>query len=1086
MKVKNSMMLLALFFLSSSQLIAQINARMFRYPDVSDKNIVFSYAGDIWLVPKTGGTANKLSNSKGEELFARFSPDGSKIAYNADYDGNNDIYVVPTTGGVPTRVTFHNSMDRMVDWHPDGDKILFSSSRESGRQRFSQFYTISDQGGVATKLPMPYGDFASFSPDGKKLAFNFKSRVFRTWKRYRGGWAPDLWIYDLENNTSVNFTENAASDEFPMWIKNKIFFLSDQGPNKRYNIWSYDTNSKSSTQITQFKDFDVHFPAAGKDEIVFEAGGKLYLLSTNSGQYKEVVVNVITDQITVASKTVSAEDYIQISSISPDGNRLAVTARGEVFSVPVENGFTKNLTNTSGVAERAASWSPDGKNIAYWSDKSGEYQLVLYNLEKGTEETLTNFKDGFRYNLFWSPDSKKLAFVDQAMNINYFDRDANKTVTVDKGKFLFHGGLANFHFDWSADSRWLTWARSLDNLHAAIFIYDTKNQKRHQVTSGYYSDGFPVFDPDNKYLYLATGRNFSPSYSDVEGTFIYANTTQIAAIPLTKDIASPLLPKNDEVEVNEEKVETPADDKKKGNNKDKKSPEKEEEKSLEIDIEGMEERMVMLPIEPGNFGGLAAVSGKLIYHQAPNTGAADNEAPLKYYDLEERESSTILEDVDAFEVSANDKKIAAYINGGVSVVSIQADQKASKKVSTRDMKMKVEPKSEWRQVFNDAWRFERDYFYDKNMHGVDWNTMRTRYGALIEDAVTRWDVNYVLGELIGELNASHTYKGGGDIEYGSFNNVGYLGVDWELSNGKYRIKSIIKGAKWDAEVKSPLDVPGIKAQQGDYLLAVNGIAVDTNKEVYAAFEGLAGKTVELTVSATTSMNDARKVIVKTMESESRLRHLAWIEAHRKRVEEATDGRVGYIYVRSTGVDGQNELVRQLMAQIDKQGLIIDERFNSGGQIPDRFIELLNRKPLAYWAVRDGKDWQWPRAASFGPKAMLINGWSGSGGDAFPDYFRKSNLGPLIGNRTWGGLIGISGAPQLIDGGSVSVPTFRMYDPDGKWFKEGYGVDPDILVKENPGELAQGTDAQLEKAIDWILEELKNYKGKPDHEGYEDR
>lgn len=1078
-------MLLAIFLLSGSQLIAQINARMFRYPDVSDSHIVFSYAGDIWLVSKSGGTANKLSNSKGEELFARFSPDGSKIAYNADYDGNGDIYVVPVAGGIPERITYHSNMDRMVDWHPDGNKILFSSSRESGRQRYSQFYTISENGGSATKLPMPYGDFASFSPDGKKLAFNFKSRVFRSWKRYRGGWAPDLWIYDLENNTSVNFTENTASDEFPMWIGNKIFFLSDQGPNKRYNIWSYDTNSKASSQVTQFKDFDVHFPSAGKGEIVFEAGGKLYLLNANSGQYEEVVVDVITDRITVAPKTVSAENYMQTFNVSPDGKRLSVSARGEVFSVPVENGFTKNLTNTSGIAERSASWSPDGKTLAYWSDKSGEYQLVMYDLKSGKEETLTSFKDGFRYDLFWSPNCKKLAFVDQAMNINYFDRDTKKTVTVDKGKYLFHGNLANFHFDWSSDSRWLTWARSLDNLHSAIFMYDTKNQKRQQVTSGYYSDRFPVFDPDNKYLYFATGRNFRPSYSDVEGTFIYANTTQVAAIPLTKETPSPLLPKNDEVEVKEEKAKTPADDTKK---KGKKKPEKEKEEkaSFEIDFDGMEERIVMLPIGPGNFGGLAAVSGKLIYHQAPNTGAADYQAPLKYYDLKERESSTILDNVNAFEVSANGKKIAVYANRGISVVNVQAGQKANKKVSTSDMKMKVDPKSEWKQVFNDAWRLERDYFYDKTMHGVDWNAMRNRYGALIEDAVTRWDVNYVLGELIGELNASHTYRGGGDIEYPNFNNVGFLGVDWELSNGKHRIKSIIKGAKWDAEVRSPLDIPGIKVQTGDYLLAVNGITVDSGKEPYAAFEGLAGKTVELTVSSTGSMADARKVVVKTMRSEARLRHLAWIEAHRKRVEEATDGKVGYIYVRSTGIDGQNELVRQFTAQIDKQGLIIDERFNSGGQIPDRFIELLNRKPLAYWAVRDGKDWQWPRAASFGPKAMLINGWSGSGGDAFPDYFRKSKLGPLIGNRTWGGLIGISGTPQLIDGGTVSVPTFRMYDPDGKWFKEGHGVDPDILVKENPGELAQGTDAQLEKAIEWILEEMKNYKGKPDHESYEDR
>lgn len=1080
--IKNYLLTLILCLLFTYENIAQVNARMFRYPDVSDSQITFSYAGDIWIVNKTGGTANRLTTTDGEEVYPKFSPDGEQVAYNANYDGTSDIYALSVLGGIPKRLTYHSGFDRMVEWHPTENKVLFSSSRESGRQRFNQFYTINLDGGMAEKLTLPYGDFASYSPDGKKLVFNFKSRTTRTWKRYRGGWAPDLFIFDLEKSTSANITNNNASDEYPMWVDNTIYYLSDQGPEKRYNIWSFDITSEEHTQITEFTDFDVHYPSTGPNEIVFEAGGKLYLLKLSDNSYDEVNVKVITDQTSLQTRLVDVKDRMQGAGISPNGERMAITARGEIFSVPAEEGFTKNLTNTSGVAERSAEWSPDGKYIAYWNDESGEYQLTLYNTENETARTLTSYQSGFKYDIYWSPDSKKLAFVDQAMNISYYDLESDTTINVDKGLYLYHGALANFRFNWSADSKWLTYSRGLPNLHNAIFIYDTESKTRTQATSGYYNDYSPVFDPEGKYLYVLTGRNFSPEYSDVDGTFIYPNTTQVAAIALTNDVASPLHPKNDEVKVEKE------DSGKKGkkNKKNKEEEPDEENKDVKIDFDGFEQRLVILPMEAGNYASLAAVPGKLIYHQSPNTGADDNNRPLKYYDLEERESKTILEDADGFQLSANGNKLAIFNKGNLYVVDVKPDQKLDKQVDLSNMKASLDPKEEWRQMFTDAWRLERDYFYDKNMHGVDWQAMKKQYGELIEDAVTRWDVNFVLGELIGELNASHTYKGGGDVEHSQSDNVGYLGIDWEIQNGRYRIKKIIKGASWDNEVQSPLNEPGVDVDEGDYILAVNGTPLNTNKEPYAAFQGLAGKTVELTVSGSPSKSDSKKVIVKTLGSESRLRHLAWIESNRKQVEKETDGRVGYIYVRSTGIDGQNELVRQFVAQIDKDALIIDERFNSGGQIPDRFIEMLNRKPLAYWAVRDGKDWSWPQVANFGPKAMLINGWSGSGGDAFPDYFRKAELGPLIGSRTWGGLIGISGVPSLMDGGMVTVPTFRMYDPDGEWFKEGHGVDPDIEVKENPGQLAQGTDAQLQRAIEWALEALKDYKGKPDHPPYEER
>ncbi|TFH38681.1 MAG: peptidase S41 [Bacteroidia bacterium] len=1082
-------MLTVLFIIPVSN--AQINARLLRYPDVSGSQIVFTYAGDIWIVSKDGGIAQKLSSPDGEEVFARFSPDGKQIAFTGNYDGNSDVYTIPVTGGIPKRLTYHGGFDQLLDWHPDGEKVLFASSRESGRQRYTQFFMISKDGGMAEKMALPYGSLASFSPDGNKLAFNYLSRITRTWKRYRGGMAPDIWTYDLNTNKSVNVTNNDASDEFPMWIGDKIYYLSDQGPSQRYNLWVYDLGSQSNTQLTEFTDFDVHFPAAGPENIVFEAAGKLYLMDLDSDKYREVAIDVVTDQNSIAPRRIAAEKYLTWIELSPDGNRLIVEARGEVFSVPAKEGVTLNLTQSSGVADRFPTWSPDGKHIAYWSDASGEYQLTLFDIEKGSSREVTNYLSGYRYRLFWSPDSKKLAFVNQAMEINYFDLDKNQTFTIDKGLYMSHGPLMNFSFSWSPDSKWLTYANEPNDQMTSIFIYDTDAGIKHQVTSDYYGNTSPVFDPDGKYLYFLTNRNISPVYSDMDNTFIYPNSTQIAAVPLRNDVESPLKPKNDEVKAGTDgddktgEKETPATDKKK-KTKDQPAVEEKEVKEVKIDLEGFERRIIILPVQAGNFAGLDAVAGKVIYHQSPNSGSSERQSPVKYYDLEKRKSETIIDDADGMDVSSDNKKIAVISNGKVAVVDIAAGQKMEKTAPLSDMVMIVDPRAEWKQIYNDAWRLQRDYFYDKNMHGLDWKAVGDQYRPLIDQCITRWDVNYVIGELIAELSSSHTYRSGGDVESATNLNVGYLGVDWELTNGAYRIKRIVRGADWDAEARSPLDLSGTDIKAGDYLLAVNGIPLDVKAEPFAAFQGLAGATVELTVNSSPTLPGARKVLVETLPGEDRLRHLEWIEGNRKIVDEASGGRIGYIYVRSTGIDGQNELVRQFVAQYYKDGLIIDERFNSGGQIPDRFIELLNRKPLAYWAVRDGKDTQFPPIANFGPKAMLINGWSGSGGDAFPDYFRKTELGPLIGTRTWGGLIGISGAPTLIDGGSVTVPTFRMYNPDGTWFKEGYGVDPDIEVKENPGELSTGVDAQLNRAIEYVNEQLKNYKGRPAHQGYEKR
>jgi tricorn protease len=1067
---------IALVALSARALHAQIDARMLRQPDVSSTHIAFIYAGDIWVVPKTGGTAQRLSSPAGEESFPRFSPDGSTIAFTGNYDGNADIYTIPVTGGEPVRITHHPMEDRVVDWYPNGHDILYASSMESGRQRFSQFYRVADRGGLPEKLPIPYGEFGALSPDGELLAYMPRSRDFRTWKRYRGGWAPEIWLFNLRDYSSRNITVSDANDAHPMWHGRTLYFLSDRGANLRHNIWAYDLDSEAFRQVTEFSEFDIHFPAIGPSDIVFEAGGRLYLLDLATEEYREVGVEVVTDLATLKPRIENVSELIFSGWVSPTGKRAVFEARGDVFTVPAEHGPIRNLTASSGVAERYPTWSPDGKYVAYWSDRSGEYELTIRPADgSGAEQRLTSMGAGYRYRPYWSPDSKKLAFVDQAKTIYVYDVERRRIVEVDHDMWWTHGALNNVRVSWSPDSRWMAYARGLENRSGAIFLYDTENRQLHQVTSGYYSDTGPTFDPDGEYLYYLSNRTLRPAYSDVDNTWIYPNTTNIVAVTLRPDVPSPLAPRSDEESAGDEAGE--GEEEVGGD----------EDAPLEIDLTDFEHRVVILPPEAGNYTELQAVSGKILYRRLPRTGSSDRSSPVVYWDLEEREEKTVLEDADGFLVTADGKKMLIQSNRSFAIVSVAPNQKLETRLRTSELEATIDPRAEWRQLFADAWRFERDFFYDPNMHGVDWQAMREQYGRLIEDAVTRYDVNFVLGELIAELNASHTYRGGGDTESPERRSVGLLAVDWSLENGAYRIESIIDGAPWDAEVRSPLALPGVDVGEGDYVLAVNGVPLDTAKDPWASFQGLASETVELTVNDRPTMDGARTVLVETLRSETRLRHLAWIEANRKRVEEASDGRVGYVYVRSTGVDGQTELVRQFAAQFHKDGLVIDERFNSGGQIPDRFVELLHRPPLVFWAVRTGKDWQWPPVSHFGPKVMLINGWSGSGGDAFPYYFREYEVGPLIGMRTWGGLIGVSGAPPLIDGGGVTVPTFRMYSTDGVWFAEGYGVEPDIEVPEDPTQLARGVDPQLERAIQETLRLLEESPPvQAQRPGYEDR
>ena len=1090
-----------------------LSARMIRQPDVSATHIVFVYAGDIWLVPKTGGEAVRLSSPRGEETFPKFSPDGTRIAFSGNYDGNVDLYVMPVTGGLPHRVTHHGAPDRLVDWYPDGKHLLYATTMTSYKNRFNQLYKVPVEGGLPEKLPVPYGEFGAIAPDGRTLVYQPISVDFRTWKRYRGGMNPDLWLFDLQSYRARNLTQSEASESIPMWHGETLYFLSDRGPEKRFNIWAYDFARDRFRQVTFFRDYDVRFPSIGPEEIVFENAGRLYLLDLKTEQTREVPVTVRTDRLTLKPRVQNVSNFIQNAAPSPTGKRALFEARGEIFSVPAEHGVIFNLTRTPGSAERYPAWSPDGRWIACFSDRTGEYELTLIPAEPapvGAAEprTLTRLGPGFRYQPQWSPDSKKILWIDQSMRIWVYDLDTRTNRCIDQQMWMYHGDLSRFRVSWSPDSRWIAYAGDCENRQTAIVLYDYQHHRRHQVTSGFYNDDQPVFDPDGKYLFFRTFRHFEPFYSEVDNSWIYANGQRLAAVPLRTNVPSPVAPRNDEEKPKPDKEEKPDEPKKadarsaallpagqtdapaaaaqqpsseeapsepSGGEKKKEKSETRSPAPVEIDLDGFEQRVVLLPTKPGRYDDLAAVSGKLLYRWMPRVGSDHTASPIEYYDLDKRETRRVLDDADAFELTADRSKLFVRKGSQYAFVEPRENQRMDKRLASDRLEATIDPVAEWRQIFTDAWRLERDYFYDPNLHGVDWDTIRERYERLLAEAVTRWDVNYIIGEMIAELNASHTYRSGGDLERPPERGVGYLGCDFILTNGAYQIARILEGAPWDVEVRSPLREPGItNVHVGDYLLAVNGEPVDTNRDPWAAFQGLARQPVLLTVNDRPTFEGARQVLVQTLDldGEMQLRHQAWIEQNRRRVEELSQGRIGYVYVPDTGRNGQNELVRQWRGQITREGLIIDERFNSGGQIPDRFVELLNRALRNFWGVRDGRDWAWPPVAHFGPKAMLINGWSGSGGDCFPYYFKQSGLGPLIGQRTWGGLIGMTGAPRLIDGGTVTVPTFGIYSKTGEWIIEGYGVDPDIEVVDDPGEMARGRDPQLERAVQEVLRMLR--------------
>jgi tricorn protease len=1074
------------------------NTRLLRFPDISGNSIVFTYAGDLWSVPRSGGTARRLTANPGIEEFAKYSPDGRWVAFSGEYDGNIDVYVIPAEGGEPRRLTYHPAADRVLGWTPDSTRVLFASTRTSFSPRFEKLFTIGLDGGPAQELPVPAGGLTSFSPDGTKIAYNRVSTEFRTWKRYRGGWQQFVSIYDLKNNTYDEVPHQTAADMFPMWHQDTIYFDSDR--DGVMNIWKYDLKTKQTRQVTHYNEYDVKWPSLGGGQspaIVFENGGLLYSLDLRSEKISEVPIVVESEMSWSRPEFIKVDKFINSFSLSPSGARALFGARGEVFTVPAKKGDIRNLTGTAGARELFPEWSPDGKWIAYFSDKTGDYDLYIRPQDgTGDEKRITTDGHAFRSGPKWSPDSKKILFAEKTLKLFYVNIDDGKPVLVDES----HRGPIN-QYNWSPDSKWVAYSKANGNTFGQVFLHSLDQRKSFAVTDGMTNDHAPVFDAGGKYLYFLGDRNYLPSLSGFELNLNFANTTGIYAVTLGADTASPFAPESDEEKGAPAKTPGEGDQLAKDKDGEAKPAAAREgapgpgdgaakaatppaAKPVKVDLENIGRRIIRVPVPPGNYGRLSAATDKIFYLAAgpPSFQPGPPANSLHTYDVAKREDSILLAGIGNYDLNAKGDKVIYSAAGSYGIIDNKPGQKVGDgKLELSGMEMKLDPRAEWKQIFDEAWRIERDFYYDPAMRGLDWAAVKARYEQELPYVAHRSDLNYIIGEMIAELSTSHAYVSGGDLPEAKHVNVGLLGADFEVSNGYYRFKKIYAGDNSAEETRSPLTEPGVIVHEGDYLIAVNGKPAPAGENMFALFEGTAGKQVSLKVNDKPSADGARTVVVRPRAGDTALRYLDWVEANRRKVYEATGGRCGYMHVPDTQISGMQNFAKGFYAQTDKDAMIVDERWNSGGFVPDFFVERLHRQLLGYAAPRDGDDQKIPGEAIYGPKVMLANEFSGSGGDAFPFFFREYGIGPIVGKRTWGGLVGIAGGLPMIDGGQVTAPQVGFYglnNGKSEWIVENRGVSPDYDVDSRPDLIVSGHDPQLEKAIDLIKQELA--KNPPPH------
>ncbi len=1080
--------------------------RLLRFPTTNDREIVFCYAGELYTVAKDGGIARRLTSGPGYTSFPRFSPDGKQVAFTSEYDGNREVYVMPAEGGTPKRLTISATLgrddvsDRMgpnnivMAWENTKPLIVFRSRMKSFNDFIGSLFTVDLDAELPQQVPVPRGGFTSFSPDDSKMAFNRVFREFRTWKHYRGGMADDIWIHDFKTGATENLTNNPAQDICPMWgPDNKIYFISDR--DGRMNLFVVDLASKATKQLTSFKDFDIKFPSIGKDSIVFEQAGYIWRYDLKSGQATPLPIEIKEDLAIGRSTLVDASKHIESVNLAPDGERTIVVARGDIFSVPAKEGTPRNLTKTSNAHERDAVWSPDGKWIAYNSDVTGENELYVRAQDgKGDAVQLTSGADTYYYTAKWSPDSKKLLWSDRLQRLRFVDVTTKTVTQVDQDKW---GEIEIFN--WSPDSQWIGWGRPEENGLPRVSLYSLANKQQTAVTDNWYGSGEPIFSDDGKYLLLSSARDFKPSFGDEEFANIYRDMERVYLVTLAKETENPLAPKSDEVGKAEQKRE-----KEKAKEAEEKKPEekaagekKPEEKKPEaakpkkpvvvkVDTDGIQNRIVGLEITPGNYRNIRMVDDRIFYlrrtagddvgEDDDDGDGRDRKSHLCSYSLEDRKE-TVIGDVNDYQITFDGKKMLVKIKKDYAIIDLPKD-----KIETKDHEHKIEGldmqldrHAEWNQIYFECWRHMRDFFYSPTMNGVDWKAMRDKYAALVPFVNHRNDLTYLLGELIGELNSGHTYVAGGERPDTPRVKLGLLGAELsrETATRAYKIDRILPGENWDKHTRSPLTAVGVNVKAGDYILAINGTPVSSLANLYQALIGTADKQVILRVNSKPSDAGARDVTVVPTANEGPLYYLDWVQKNIDYVAKKTNGDVGYLHIPDMGRPGLNEFTKLYFPQIRKHALIVDVRGNGGGFVSPLVLERLRRAFVMVGIARNGMPQPDPAHAFMGPMVTLINEFSASDGDIFPFRFKTLGLGKLIGKRTWGGVVGIRNSLPLVDGGNFFKPEFALYSKDGKeWIIEGHGVDPDIVVDNDPAKEFHGEDQQLDRAIQQIEEELK--------------
>jgi len=1066
--------------------ITQAQSRMMRYADVHLDKVVFTYEGDLWLGSTEGGLARRITSDPGSETWAKFSPDGSQIAFTAEYDGGSDVYVMPATGGSPKRLTYHPGRDRVLGWYPDGKHVYFRASREYSR-RAEQVYKVSTEGGMPVKLNVDRAGLAALSPDGSRIAYNRISREERTWKRHQGGTAQDIWMGSLSEGSYKRITTWEGSDNFPMWEGNAIYFNSDRA-NGTLNIHRYDVASGEITALTNYTDYDVKYPSIGPGSIVYQYAEALYLLDLSTGESRALNIQVASDRVRMRPEFVDVAPTTGSFGLSPSGKRVLLEARGEILNVPAEEGEPINLTNTTGTREKNATWSPDGRWIAFISDRTGEEEVYLVDQKANTPwRQVTKGGLGFRLQPKWSPDSKRLIFSDKFMKLNLVDVESGELSVVDQGEYddgWYRWGIQDY--DWSPDSRWIAYTKMEQSGNEAIFLYSLDSHSSHRVTDEFHSDYSPSFSPDGDYLYFLSHRHLDPVMGFIDQNYIFLDVCGPYVVLLEDGERSPFAPKDSEEEISVEDGDDDANATADNEDDDDEDDDEDDDGATEIDLDGIGRRILAVKgVKPGNYFRLEATKKGFLYLKKNEnefekyqtvTDSTGGRLDLYHYNLEDAETKKVLDGIANYHQSADGKKLV-YRAGklyGVVDVGKKADV-GDGNVDLKDVHITVDRTAEFLQIFNEAWRVQRDFFYDPNMHGVDWKAMGDKYRRLVPFCGNRDDLRYLIGEMIGELNIGHTYSFGGDIADDAKSvPTGYLGAEFEAPSGSsyYRISHIIPDNSWNEDERSPLAAPGCPIKTGDYLIAIDGQEVRTNDNVFRHLQNKRQTLVTLTYNDKPSAEGAKTYSVMTLRNEGAIRYREWVDNNRAFVDRASGGTIGYLHIPNMGRTGLVEFARAWFPLHYRKGFIIDERYNGGGFTSQMIIDRLERVMWALTKPREGKVSNDPERCFYGHWVVLVNEDTGSAGEWFAEAIKTRELAPIIGMRTWGGAVGIELHQPLVDGGGTTPPQFGPYGLDGRWIIEGRGVEPNIVVQNEPSDVLRGTDAQLLAGIAYIKKRIQ--------------